>query len=54
MRAGMVSEYDSLPCGRIYVRINLRSQYAFMAEHLLHRPQIRTVGYQVGSERMPE
>ena len=34
--------------------VDFSSEYAFVPQHLLDRSQVRTVGYQMRSERMPE
>ena len=50
----MMGQDIRLPGGAVDVGIDFCSGNAFMTEHLLDDPEVSTVFYKMGRERMPE
>ena len=50
----MVIEDGPLPCGGVDVRVNLGCEDAFVSKHFLDDPQVGSILYKMGSERMTE
>ena len=52
--AGMKITDFLVPCGAVYMGIDLSGGNAFMPEHFLHHTQIRSVFHKMSCKGMPE